>query len=155
MAAQEKTRVCLIAVDGSKHSNYAVDWFIKYVHRPNDRTILITCVDHTTAFAYGNVSMVPGNPDAITLAYKHEEKKAKDVLHKLEEEVLKHGVVAETLKVAGEAGEVIVRKAVEYEADMIVTGCRGLGQIRRTMMGSVSDYIIHHAHVPVLICRHE
>ncbi|XP_060062585.1 universal stress protein YxiE-like [Ylistrum balloti] len=155
MADQEKTRVCLIAVDGSKHSNHALEWFIKHVHKPNDRTILITCVDHSTAFAYGNVSMVPGNPDAITMAYRKEEHKARDLLKKLEELVLKHGVVAETLRVSGDAGEAIVKVAAEYEVDMIVTGCRGLGQIRRTMMGSVSDYIIHHSHTPVLVCRHD
>ncbi|XP_033751050.1 universal stress protein YxiE-like [Pecten maximus] len=155
MAAQKKNRVCLIAVDGSKHSNYALDWFAKHVHKENDRAILITCVDHSSAFAYGHASMVPGNPDAITKAYAKEEKKSSDLLHKLEAEALKHGVAVETLRVGGDAGEAIVKAAAEYEADLIVTGCRGLGQIRRTMMGSVSDYIIHHSHTPVLVCRHD
>lgn len=61
---------------------------------------------------------------------------------------------AELIKVHGEPGEAIVRVAHDRNADMIVCGCRGLGSIRRTIMGSVSDYIVHHSHIPVVICRH-
>ena len=50
-------------------------------------------------------------------------------------------------------GEAVIRAATELESDFIVTGTRGLGKIRRTIMGSVSQYIVHHANVPVLICR--
>ncbi|XP_069138322.1 universal stress protein YxiE-like [Argopecten irradians] len=154
MATEQKKRLCLIAVDGSKHSDVALNWFIKHVHKENDRTILITCVDYNSAFSYG-VSMVPGNPEAISKAYSKEEKKATALLSKLAEEASKHGVKAETLRVVGEPGEAIVKASKENQADLIVTGCRGLGQIRRTMMGSVSDYIIHHSHTPVLVCRHD
>ena len=34
---------------------------------------------------------------------------------------------------------------------MIVMGSRGIGNIRRTILGSVSDYTVHHADVPVTI----
>ena len=36
---------------------------------------------------------------------------------------------------------------------MIVMGTRGLGTIRRTLMGSVSDYVVHHARIPVIVVR--
>ena len=51
------------------------------------------------------------------------------------------------------AGEAIVNAAKEEKVTLIVMGTRGLGKIRRTLMGSVSDYVLHHAHCPVLICR--
>lgn len=54
----------------------------------------------------------------------------------------------------GKPGEVICKLAAEEGAALIVVGTRGLGKIRRTIMGSVSDYVIHHSHVPVLVCRH-
>ena len=52
-------------------------------------------------------------------------------------------------------GEGIVKAAQEINAAVIVIGTRGLSKLRRTFMGSVSDYVLHHSHVPVLVCRHE
>ena len=50
-------------------------------------------------------------------------------------------------------GHVIVEKANEEHAQMVVMGTRGMGTVRRTLMGSVSDYVVHHARCPVMICR--
>ena len=50
-------------------------------------------------------------------------------------------------------GEVIIKVANEEKAHMIVMGTRGLGKVRRTILGSVSDYVVHHANCPVLVCR--
>jgi nucleotide-binding universal stress UspA family protein len=36
---------------------------------------------------------------------------------------------------------------------LIVVGSRGLGPLRRAMMGSVSTSVVHHAHCPVLVVR--
>ncbi|XP_048741472.2 universal stress protein Sll1654-like isoform X2 [Ostrea edulis] len=49
-------------------------------------------------------------------------------------------------------GEGIVKTARELNASMIIMGSRGLGTIRRTILGSVSDYVVHHSHVPVIVC---
>ena len=54
---------------------------------------------------------------------------------------------------AAKPGEGILHMAQEVKADLVVTGTRGLGKIRRTLLGSVSDYLVHHSHVPVLVCR--
>ena len=58
-------------------------------------------------------------------------------------------------RLEGKAGEVIVKAADQHNADFIVCGSRGLGAIRRTILGTVSGYILHHSHVPVLVCKHE
>ena len=50
-------------------------------------------------------------------------------------------------------GETICRVAEEEEAVMVVVGTRGLGKVKRTIMGSVSDYVVHHAPCPVIVCR--
>jgi nucleotide-binding universal stress UspA family protein len=34
-------------------------------------------------------------------------------------------------------------------------GSRGLGPLRRALMGSVSDSVVRHAHCPVLVVRQE
>ncbi|XP_078339910.1 uncharacterized protein LOC144627279 [Crassostrea virginica] len=69
---------------------------------------------------------------------------------KLEENGVQNG---KFLRRHGDPGEAIVSVAEKEKATFIVTGCRGMGLLRRTFMGSVSDYVMHHAHCPVLVCR--
>ena len=52
---------------------------------------------------------------------------------------------------SGKAGEEIVTQAAENHVNLIVMGSRGLNMVRRTFTGSVSDYVLHHAHIPVLV----
>lgn len=49
-------------------------------------------------------------------------------------------------------GEGILKVVTDVKADYVVVGCRGRGKLRRTLLGSVSDYVLHHSPVPVLIC---
>jgi nucleotide-binding universal stress UspA family protein len=50
-------------------------------------------------------------------------------------------------------GEFIVNIAAREKATYVVMGTRGLGKLRRTVMGSVSDYVVHHANCPVVVSR--
>jgi nucleotide-binding universal stress UspA family protein len=65
------------------------------------------------------------------------------------------GTVAGTHLRMGEVDLEIVALAEELGADLIVMGSRGLGGVRRALMGSVSDSVVHHAHRPVLVVRPE
>ena len=47
----------------------------------------------------------------------------------------------------------ILDLADDLDADMIVVGSRGLGGLRRALMGSVSGSVVRHAHCPVLVVR--
>ena len=47
----------------------------------------------------------------------------------------------------------IVALAEELGAGLIVMGGRGLGGMKRALMGSVSDSVVRHAHCPVLVAR--
>lgn len=53
----------------------------------------------------------------------------------------------------GDPGHQIVEKTKEMNVDFLVTGSRGLGKLRRTLMGSVSDYLVHHARIPVMVYK--
>lgn len=55
----------------------------------------------------------------------------------------------------GKPGEVIITVANEVHASNIIVGSRGHGKMRRTFLGSVSDYVVHHSEVPVTVCRHK
>ena len=48
-----------------------------------------------------------------------------------------------------------MKAAEEKNVGMIICGSRGQGFIRRTVLGSISDYILHHARMPVIICKNE
>lgn len=47
----------------------------------------------------------------------------------------------------------ICQIADEVSAVMIITGTRGMGKVKRTILGSVSDYLVNHAICPVMVCR--
>jgi nucleotide-binding universal stress UspA family protein len=49
------------------------------------------------------------------------------------------------------AGEVICKVCQDENANLIVMGTRGQGLLRRTLVGSVSDYVVHHAHTPTAV----
>jgi nucleotide-binding universal stress UspA family protein len=64
-----------------------------------------------------------------------------------------HVDVAGTHLRMGSPAAEILAVATEIAAGLIVVGSRGLGTVRRTMLGSVSEHVVHHAHVPVLVMR--
>jgi nucleotide-binding universal stress UspA family protein len=63
------------------------------------------------------------------------------------------GKVAETHLRAGEPDKEIVRLSEELGAGTIVIGSRGLGAVRRALMGGVSASVVTHAHCPVFVVR--
>src|ERR671921_2797089 len=63
------------------------------------------------------------------------------------------GKVAETHLRAGEPDKEIVRLSEELGAGTIVIGSRGLGAVKRALMGGVSESVVRHAHCPVFVVR--
>ena len=64
------------------------------------------------------------------------------------------GTVAQAHLRVGDPDEEILRFS-EQQGDfgLIVMGSRGLGPIKRRLMGSVSESVVRHAHCPVLVAR--
>jgi hypothetical protein len=48
----------------------------------------------------------------------------------------------------------IASLAGELGVGLLVMGSRGLGGIKRALMGSVSESVVNHAHCPVMVVRH-
>ncbi|CAN5733489.1 universal stress protein [soil metagenome] len=63
------------------------------------------------------------------------------------------GKLAETHLRAGEPDKEILKLSEELGVGTIVIGSRGLGAVRRALMGGVSESVIRHAHCPVLVVR--
>ena len=65
------------------------------------------------------------------------------------------GTVAEAHLRLGKAAQEIVKLGEEIGAGLIVIGSRGRGGIRRALLGNTSDFVVRHAHCPVLVVREE
>jgi nucleotide-binding universal stress UspA family protein len=84
------------------------------------------------------------------------DKEAKELLEaQLERMGEAGGSVTEAHLMSGRADEEIILLAEGVEADLVVVGSRGLGGVRRTLLGSVADSVVRHAHCPVLMVRRE
>ena len=64
---------------------------------------------------------------------------------------LKH----EFKKISGKAeiGPLIQEFVESNDVDLVVVGSRNLGPAKRFVLGSVSDYVVHHLKVPVMVCK--
>lgn len=63
------------------------------------------------------------------------------------------GVDASFLVWDGDPGDAIVAAADAETADIIVVGSHGRSGVSRFLIGSVSDYVVRHAHCPVMVVR--
>ncbi|OWF52857.1 uncharacterized protein LOC110447253 [Mizuhopecten yessoensis] len=146
-------RIVLIAMDGSGHADHAFTYYKDNLYRENDELVIVYCAEYKSFNKHQSLTMISIDPTLVTNLLLEEEKEINKVAEKFEALVKDHKMKGRLIRVGGEPGPGICKVAVEQNADFIITGSRGLGTVRRTLLGSVSDYIVHHAHVPVLICR--
>lgn len=66
---------------------------------------------------------------------------------------LPNGIVAKGWVEVGVPPERIVSFSIEQGYDLIIIGSRGLGSIAQLVLGSVSSYVLHRSHCPVMIIR--
>lgn len=76
-----------------------------------------------------------------------------EMLHSLSEEAARAGVETEVMQCTGEPSRNICTAAREGQVNLIVMGRRGLAGIGELLLGSVSNYVLHHAPCSVLIVQ--
>jgi nucleotide-binding universal stress UspA family protein len=145
------TRI-LVPVDGSAASARGLDEAIKLARLLKSHVRLVHVVEPWI--------MVGAETPAATVLQIAESLRSKGaaLLEDCEKKVRNAGVevdreLIETLGVS--AGESIVQKASELNADLIVCGTHGRRGIRRLLMGSDAEYIVRRAPVPVLLVRNQ
>ncbi|MBE9236243.1 universal stress protein [Anabaena aphanizomenioides LEGE 00250] len=73
-----------------------------------------------------------------------------DWMRSLTQTAIKAGVKTEFTQTVGDAGRVICELALSWPADLIIVGRRGRTGISEVLLGSVSNYVLHHAYCSVL-----
>ncbi|KAL4225864.1 hypothetical protein ACF0H5_013853 [Mactra antiquata] len=149
--SEAETRI-LIAMDGSKYCDYAFQWYMDKVRRPNDYVILFHSVEFNTV---ATMPMGVGAAELLTTMINEEKAHSEKYLQSLTDRMKEANLHGKVKQTTGTPRTEILRVAEEEKVDMIITGTRGMGSVRRTFLGSVSDHVIHHSHVPVLVCRHK
>jgi nucleotide-binding universal stress UspA family protein len=145
----------LLATDGSEEAQLALSTAVDIVTSTNSELHVVT--------------VGPWNPDPAYAVHEasfrwetYEE--ASEAIGKEAREILDQGVrkieeaggrVQEAHLRRGRKDQEIVGLSEEIGAGLIVMGSRGRGGVRRALMGSVSDSVIHHAHCPVMVVRKE
>ncbi|KAK7101706.1 uncharacterized protein [Littorina saxatilis] len=144
-------RRVLIGVDGSEYSNYALEWYLDHVWHHEDYVVLLNCPEVDDPMRHNAFQF---DREKLSTMMKEEQDELHKLLEKYRDKLLTLGAHGKVRAVATKhVGHALVRVQEEEEAEFIVMGSRGKGTLRRTFMGSVSDYVVHHAHVPVLVCR--
>jgi nucleotide-binding universal stress UspA family protein len=101
----------------------------------------------------------PGLSDLPLDIYHHQwesyEQQGLDRLKTFAEQARKAGVKAEINQTAGAAGHLICELGQSWGADLICMGSRGRAGLSELLLGSVSNFVMHHAPCSVLVMRGE
>lgn len=126
--------------------------YAENLHRKTDEVLISHCAEQVEMPP--PTLMEPKDTLNEQLARTREEKN-KATHQSLQELANKFQINHKIQQLQGHPGLAIVKAAEENNAGMVICGSRGMGFIRRTIIGSVSDYILHHARMPVIICKNE
>ena len=143
----------LLATDGSEEAQLALSTAVDQANSTNSELHLVTVGpwNPDPAYATHEVSFRRQTYEEVSEAIgKEAQQILNEQVKKIEEA---GGSVQEAHLRRGRKDQAIVRLAEEIGAGLIVTGSRGLGGVRRALMGSVSDSVVRHAHCPVLVVR--
>lgn len=135
----------LVPLDGSEHSSRALEVAIQLAKQLKCKLVLLT--------VYSMVAASGSSPELSLMAIDASRDRGKEILKKAEETVNSEMIEVETELAAGTAVEAIVEKSKEGKFDMIVMGARGLGTMKKLLIGSVSEGVIKNSPCPVLIVR--
>lgn len=155
----------LVAVDFSKSTNTvlaesarlaaALDAKLWILHVASDETqALVFEATQFSGYAPEAVAM-PGDVQLARDINAEEIKREHTELQGMSAKLRNEGTHAQALLVKGDPARMILEKAAELQAEMIILGSHGHGLLHKALLGSVSEFIIRHARSNVLIVPSE
>jgi nucleotide-binding universal stress UspA family protein len=138
----------LLAVDGSEEASTAAQTAVELADR-TDSELHVVYVGEVTPVSH------PERRGYLA-RYEQLQEEARRLLEEQVDEIKSAGgTVSRAHLRMGRPDKEIVALGEEIGAGLIATGSRGLGGMRRALMGSASASIVRHAHCPVLVVRPE
>lgn len=141
----------LLAVDGSKYSDAAVQTLISKI-RKEDVEVLIVQVVEPRIFSTPP-QMAAGYEPELAELMKEQSKQAQQTVDRAAATLKTAGFNAKSRVVEAEARTGILDTASEWHADLIVLGSHGRKGLQRFMLGSVAESVARSAYCSVLIVR--
>ena len=145
----------LVPVDGSPGGSLALAAAHALAEACQSRIVLVDVVVPVPALASAALpGMTVGgyiDPDWETLALNS----AREYLAHIEHGLRDAGIQAESHVLTGAVGEQIIECARNTRADAIVMSTHSVLHAATAAMGSVADYVLRHAHRPVLLVKRE
>lgn len=136
----------LVATDGSKYSQKAL---FKAKQIATEMGSEVTAVSIVTL--YDNI--YSHNQAIKSELGKAEMERSKLVLKEAEEIFADFKGKFSTVYKTGDVVDQIIKLAEEGDYDLLIMGSRGLGAFSRTLLGSVSDKVIHHIKISVMLVK--
>ncbi|XP_076108606.1 uncharacterized protein LOC143076636 isoform X4 [Mytilus galloprovincialis] len=150
--AESESRVVMIAVDASAQADEAFEWYLSNMARDSDDVKVVNCAEFHLDLSVG-INYDEKQIAQITEQVKKQQNEVDNLKSKFVDK-LRGKIKGEAFILNGKKpGEAIIEAAETHKANLIICGTRGLGKIRRTFMGSVSDFIVQHARCPVVVVR--
>jgi nucleotide-binding universal stress UspA family protein len=136
----------IVGIDGSARSHKALEWA---VHEAGirDAPLTVLTVQQAVADFFGTAAAYPGDYDLLERARKAARVETEEVLDQAGDD--SHPTSVTIQAVLGVPAEEVLKATAD--ADMIVVGSRGVGGFKRLLLGSVSSYVVHHGHCPVIV----
>ncbi|MDN5204764.1 universal stress protein [Fulvivirgaceae bacterium BMA10] len=137
------TRKVMIAVDGSECANQAALKGFELARQLDASIALIYVIDKGKSL---------GNIEAGTFpmeALEAMEKEAMEAVQAIQAKA--KGLRTELFTPEGDPKRDILNTAMDWGADMIIVGSRGHSALEKLILGSVSEYLLHHSTIPVMV----
>jgi nucleotide-binding universal stress UspA family protein len=144
----------LLPTDGSEEANRAASTAIEMSGSTGSELYIVYV--EPTPYAYEFAAWEGVNPDLPTSINEVALNRARVTLDEHVSRIRDMGgEIAEAHALAGHPDTEIVGLAGRLGIGLVVLGSRGLGPLKRALMGSVSDSVVHHSPCPVMVVRPE
>jgi nucleotide-binding universal stress UspA family protein len=141
-------RQLLVAIDGSPSSELALEIAVRGAKVDNAALTLLTVEPDVSTEAFRWSTSGSASAAVLQAEVREEaERTLREAVARIPEEI-----PVKTIHCFGKPGPEIVAQSEKAHYDAILVGARGVGPVR-AMLGSVSQYVMRHASVHVIVAR--